>query len=89
LGAGPGDVSREFQVTSTGGYTGVSQSDDGRLLATAGGDLRRLDRYGDVRSSIETLVSDAVNGVDQFHGSYNADGSPDGKTAAYGYVHSG
>lgn len=69
--------------------TAVPQSDDGTLLATAGGDLTRLDRYGDVLSSIKTPVSDAANGVGQFYGSYNADVSPDGKTAAYGYVHSG
>jgi hypothetical protein len=85
----PGDASREFQVTGTGGCTAVSQADDGTLLATAGGDLRRLDRLGDVVSSITTPVSDAVNGLDQFYGPYNADISPDGKTAAYGYVHSG
>ena len=85
----PGDASREFQVTSTGGYSAVSQADDGTLLATAGGDVRRLDRLGDVLSSIKTPVSDAANGLDQFYGPYNADVSPDGTTAAYGYVHSG
>ena len=51
-----GDASREFQVTSTGGYSAVSQADDGTLLATAGGDLRRLDRMGTVLSDIKTPV---------------------------------
>ena len=85
----PGDLSREFQVTSTGGYSAVSQADDGTLMATAGGDLRRLDRLGNVLSDIKTPVSDAANGVDQFYGPFNADISPDGKTAAYGFVHNG
>src|ERR1700761_4287259 len=83
------DASREFQVTATGGYSAVSQADDGTLLATAGGDLRRLDRYGNVLSDIKTPVSDAANGVDQFYGPFNADISPDGRTAAYGFVHNG
>ncbi len=83
------DASREFQVTSTGGYGAVSQADDGTLLATAGGDLRRLDRYGNVLSDIRTPVSDAADGVDQFYGPFNADISPDGRTAAYGFVHNG
>ncbi len=53
-----GDASHEFQVTSTGSYSAVSQADDGTLLATAGGDLRRLDRMGTVLSDIKTPVSD-------------------------------
>jgi hypothetical protein len=85
----PGDLSREFQVTATGGFSAVSQADDGTLLATKGGDLIRLDRLGNVLSDIKTPVSDAANGLDQFYGPFNADISPDGKTAAYGYVHSG
>ncbi len=85
-----GDASREFQVTTTGGYSAVSQADDGTLLATAGGDLRRLDRMGTVLSDIKTPVSDDPGtGLSIFYGPFNADISPDGKTAAYGYDHSG
>jgi hypothetical protein len=84
------DASREFQVTSTGGYSAVSQADDGTLLATAGGDLRRLDRVGTVLSDIKPPVSDDPGtGLSIFYGPFNADISPDGKTAAYGYDHSG
>jgi hypothetical protein len=82
------DASREYQVTSSGGYTTVSQADDGTLLATAGSSLRRLDRTGHVLSEIATPVSDNV-GVMTFTGPSDSDVSPDGTKAAYGFIEQG
>jgi hypothetical protein len=45
---------------------------------------------GTVLSDIKTPVSDDPGtGLSIFYGPFNADISPDGKTAAYGYDHSG
>jgi hypothetical protein len=85
----PGDLSREFQVTASGGYSAVSQADDGTLLATtSGGDLQRLDRFGDVLSDITTPVTGNDQPLSKFLGPFNADISPDGTKVAYGFVHS-
>jgi len=79
----PTDASREFQVTTGGGYDHVSQADDGTLLGTYGGHLRRLDRFGNVLSEITTPVSTLTTGVMNFYGPYDADLSPSGRTVAY------
>src|SRR3954466_13275767 len=53
-----GDGSRQFQVTSTGGYSDVSQADDGTMIALKGVRLNRLDRLGNVTADFDTPVSD-------------------------------
>jgi hypothetical protein len=83
------DAPREFQVTATGGYSTVSQADDGTLLATYGTHLRRVDRYGTVLSDIETPVGTTSGSYMTFKGPYDADVSPDGTKAAYGFVKEG
>src|SRR5215216_3838098 len=52
-----GDGARQFQVTSTGGYTDVSQADDGTMIALNGVRLHRLDRMGNVTADFKTPVS--------------------------------
>lgn len=85
------DAARQFQVTGTGNYVGVAQADDGTLLATTGGGmLSRLDRYGTTLSTISTPVSQPTNGGSTvFVGPLDADVSPDGRTAAYGFMKMG
>lgn len=85
------DAARQFQVTGTGGYVGVAQADDGTLLATTGsGLLQRLDRYGQALSTISTPVSQPTNGGSTvFVGPLDADISPDGRTAGYGFIKMG
>jgi hypothetical protein len=86
-----GDGARQFQVTSGGGYDHVSQADDGTLLATTTADshLRRLDRLGNVLSDIEVPVSNHTPSMITFQGPFDADISPNGQTAAYGFIESG
>ena len=85
------DGSRQFQVTTGGGYDHVAQADDGTLLAstTADSHLRRLNRLGTVLSDIATPVSDHSPGVIRFQGPFDASISPDGHTLGYGYIESG
>jgi hypothetical protein len=82
----PTDGSRQYQVTDTGGITHISQADDGTLLAvTAGNHLDRLDRYGNVLSDTATPVSTSGTSLFSFYGPFDADISPNGQTAAYGW----
>ncbi|MEN0013817.1 MAG: hypothetical protein AAGC46_10660, partial [Solirubrobacteraceae bacterium] len=89
------DGGRQFQVTSTGDATHVSQADDGTLLAVnTANHLVRLDRYGTVLSEISTPVSTSSTSLFTFFGPFDADISPDGRNAAYtwwskGYYTSG
>ena len=85
------DGARQFQVTTGGGYDHVAQADDGTLLASTVADshLRRLDRTGTVLSDIVTPVSDHSPGPIRFQGPFDVDLSPNGRTAAYGYIESG
>src|SRR3712207_9484097 len=46
------DGSRQFQVTTTGGYSYASQADDGTFIALAGERLHRLDRFGKILAEI-------------------------------------
>src|SRR4051812_49998191 len=52
------DASRQYQVTSTGGYSDVSQADDGTMIALNGVRLHRLSRDGKVLADFDTPVSD-------------------------------
>src|ERR1700755_1157280 len=84
------DAARQFQVTTGGGYSTVSQADDGTLGATHGTQLRRPDRYGNVLSEISTPVStNPAGSLTQFSGPFDADVSPNGRTAGYGFFEQG
>src|SRR4051812_3107300 len=73
------DGSRQFQVTSAGGYSDVSQADDGTMIALHGVRLHRLDRLGNVTADFTTPVSnDLPAGQKTFWGPYNPAISPDG-----------
>ena len=81
-----GDGARQFQVTSTGGYSDVSQADDGTMIALNGVRLHRLDRMGNVTANFTTPVSnDLPAGQKTFWGPYNPAISPDGTKVAYTY----
>jgi hypothetical protein len=80
------DGARQYRVTDTGGYSTVSQADDGTLIATAGNRLRRIDPEQGVTHDFATPVSDdRPAGQRMFYGPYDATISPDGSKVAYGF----
>jgi len=82
------DGSRQHQVTRDGGYSYVSQADDGTLVAKHGTNLRRLDRVsGAVTAEFATPVSSTPPGsAFEFRdGPIDPTISPDGTRIAYGY----
>jgi hypothetical protein len=80
------DGSRQFQVTTAGGYGDVSQADDGTMIATHGIRLHRLDRFGTVLADFATPVSDERPApAKQFYGPFDPAISPDGTKVAYTY----
>ena len=79
------DGSRSFQVTSTGGYSDVSQADDGTLVALHGIRLHRLDRMGTVLADFDTPVSGVPGNSSGFVGPFEPNVSPDGTKVAYQY----
>src|SRR3954452_3627599 len=82
--AGP----RRFQVTSDGGYSDVSQADDGTMIGLHGLNLRKLDRQGNVLADFATPVSDARPApAKTFYGPYDPAISPDGSKVAYTYYY--
>jgi WD40-like Beta Propeller Repeat len=83
-----GDGSRQYRVTSTGGYSDVSQADDGTMIALHGVRLHRLDRRGRVLADFATPVSDTrPAGSRVFFGPYDPAISPDGTKVAYTYYY--
>ena len=52
------DGSRQYQVTFSGGYSDVTQADDGTMVALTGVRLHKLDRQGNVLADFDTPVSD-------------------------------
>ena len=52
------DGARQFQVTTAGGYSDVTQSDDGTIVALNGVRLHKLARDGAVLADFATPVSD-------------------------------
>lgn len=83
-----GDVSREYRVTFTGGYSDVSQADDGTMIALHGVRLHRLDRAGKVLADFDTPVSDTrTPPAKVFWGPYDPAISPDGTRVAYTYYY--
>lgn len=82
------DGSRQFQVTSRGGYADASQADDGTIIALWGIRLHRLDRMGNILADFDTPVSDARPAPSkQFYGPLEPAISPDGTKVAYSYYY--
>jgi hypothetical protein len=89
------DGARQFQVTTSGGYSYASQADDGTFIALAGERLHRLDRMGNVTADFATPVSDGPPpasppgytdaSANYFNGPYDPEISPDGKKVSYTY----
>jgi hypothetical protein len=80
------DGSRQFQVTSSGGYSDVSQADDGTMIGLNGVRLHRLDRSGNVLADFDTPVSDTRPAPSKtFYGPFDPAISPDGSKVAYTY----
>src|SRR5688500_17785772 len=84
------DGARQQQVTHSGGYAYVSQADDGTMIALAGGErLHKLSRTGQVLADFPTYVSDGApvsGGVNQFHGPFAPEISPDGSKVAFEWL---
>jgi hypothetical protein len=80
------DGSRQYQVTSTGGYSDVSQADDGTMIALKGVRLNKLSRDGTVLADFDTPVSDTRPAPSKtFYGPFDPAISPDGTKVAYTY----
>jgi hypothetical protein len=81
------DGARQLQVTTSGGYSYVSQADDGTMIALAPGErLHKLSRNGNVLADFATYVSDGApqsGPVNKFHGPFEPAISPDGKLVAF------
>jgi WD40-like Beta Propeller Repeat len=81
------DGARQVQLTTTGGYSYVSQADDGTMIALAPGErLHKLSRNGQVLADFATYVSDGApqsGPVNKFHGPFEPTISPDGKLVAF------
>jgi WD40-like Beta Propeller Repeat len=82
------DGSRQYRVTGTGGYSDVSQADDGTMIGLHGVRLHRLSRTGRVLADFDTPVSDTRPApAKTFYGPYDPAISPDGKKVAYTYYY--
>ena len=83
------DGSRQYQVTSAGGYSDVSQADDGTMIALNGVRLHRLDRAtAHVIADFDTPVSDTRPAPSKtFYGPFDPAISPDGTKVAYTYYY--
>jgi WD40 repeat protein len=82
------DGSRQYRVTTTGGYSDVSQADDGTMIGLYGVRLHRLSRQGRVLADFDTPVSDTRPApAKTFYGPYDPAISPDGQRVAYTYYY--
>ncbi|MDA0185763.1 hypothetical protein OJ997_35995 [Solirubrobacter phytolaccae] len=79
------DGAREYQVTFDGGYSTVSQADNGRMAALRGDKIRHLERDGSVIAEILTPVSTSTDPTMQFKGPFDPAISPDGTRVSYTY----
>ncbi len=78
------DGAKTVAVTTTGGYSSVSQSDDGRMIALHGKRFHLLSRWGDVLADFSP-VSDGTAGTITLSGPFDPAISPDGSRVAYGF----
>jgi hypothetical protein len=78
------DGSRQYRVTSDGGYSTVSQADSGRLVALRGTRIRHLERDGRVIADIATPASNDDPAL-SFRGPFEPEVSPNGKRVSYTY----
>lgn len=76
------DGARQYRVTTTGGYSTVSQSDGGNLVALHGDRIHTLDQQGTLRYDIRTPASSSFPGT-QFRGPFDPVVSPNGVSIAY------
>jgi hypothetical protein len=82
------DGARQHRVTANGGYSDVSQADDGTMIALHGVRLHKLDRTGNVLADFDTPVSDTrPAGSRVFFGPFDPALSPDGTKVAYVYYY--
>ena len=83
------DGSRQFQVTTTGGYSDVSQADDGTMIALNGVRLHRLarDGHGARRLRHAGLRHPARRRRRRSTGPFDPAISPDGTKVAYTYYY--
>src|SRR4029077_6389032 len=82
------DGARQYQVTTAGGYSDVSQADDGTMSALHGVRLPPLDRAGNITADFDTPVSDTrPPGMKAFWGPYDPAISPGGDKVAYTYYY--
>src|SRR3954447_18146871 len=77
------DGARDHQVTATGGYTTVSQADDGRLLALHGKRFQLLDQWGRVQADFSP-IADGTAGTVTVPGPFDPVISPAGSKVACG-----
>jgi hypothetical protein len=87
------DGARQYQVTSDGGYSTVSQADDGRMVALRGDRLRTFDPQGRIinvdgttQYDIKTPHSFTQPGT-QFAGPFDPAISPNGMKIAYSWYY--
>jgi hypothetical protein len=78
------DGERTHQVTTTGGYSSASQSDEGRIVALKGNRIHLMDRWGTVLADF-TPVGSGTAGTITFNGPFDPVISPDGRRVAYGF----
>ena len=84
------DGGRQHRVTAIGGYSDVSQADDGTMIGLHGVRLHRLDRAGNVLADFDTPVSDTrPEGQRVFYGPFDPALSPSGRRLAYTYYYVG
>ena len=82
------DGSRQYQVTSSGGYSYASQADDGTLIGLFGRRLHRIAQDGTILADFMTPVSGEQDREDShFEGPFDPAISPDGTKVAYTYNH--
>src|SRR4051794_16502224 len=82
------DGSRQSQVTTAGGYSDVSQADDGTMIALHGVRLHRLGRDGTLQADFDTPVSDTRPAPSKtFYGPFDPAISPDATKVAYTYYY--
>src|SRR3954453_12086499 len=82
------DGSRQYHGTTAGGYSDVSQADDGTMIALKGVRLQRLARDGTVLADFDTPVSDTRPApAKTFYGPFDPAISPDGTKVAYTYYY--